>query len=131
MRQVTGIEDASDPAGMFGQVAAVDAHAPDLDAALAQMGGQRDQLAGGGFGIVGVEQQHHVAGLRGGEMFEGVFLTVMSLDQRMRHGAEHGNIEAHAGQHGGAAGKTGQIGRPGGEQGRLGAVGAAHAEIHQ
>jgi len=70
---------------------------------------ERDQLARGGFGVIGIEQHHYVVGLGGGEMFESVFLAVVSLNQRMGHGAKQRNAEAQPRQHGGGAAETGQV----------------------
>ena len=129
--QTAVIQNASHSPGVFGQIAAVDARPLNLNARCSQARRQCNHFMRGGLSVVGVEQQHHVAGLGGGEILEGLLFAIVSLDQGMGHGPEQRNIEAHPGQHGGGAGETGQPSRAGGQQGRLGPVGAAHSEIHQ
>ena len=58
-----------------------------------QLRRQRHHLVRRRLGVPGVDQQHHVVGLRVGEMLEGQRLVVVRLDEGMRHGAEQRNAE--------------------------------------
>ena len=66
-----GIEDAPHPPRMLGEIAAVDAHPLDADAFARQPGRQRHHLVCRRLGVVGVDQQHDVVGMRAGEVLEG------------------------------------------------------------
>ena len=56
LTQAAGIENVPYPPRLFSQIAAVDAHALDGDAVLAQVRRQLHQGPRGGLGVVGVEQ---------------------------------------------------------------------------
>ena len=92
---------------------------------------QRHDFSRGGFGVVGVEQQHEIVRPRAGKSFERRHLVVERLDEGMRHGAVERDAEHFAGQHRGGAGETGEVARPRRHQSGLGAMGPAQPEIDQ
>jgi len=116
---------------MLGKIAGIDAHPLDADAVNGQPRRQLHHLAGGGLGVPGIDQQHHVVGLGMGEMFERQGFVVVRLDEGMRHGAEHRDAELLPGQHVRGPGESRDVGRACRQQAGLGTVGAAQAEVHQ
>ena len=69
-----------------------------------------DDLSGTRFGIVGVDQQRRVVGMRAGEVEKRVGLAFMRLNEGMRHGSESRDAVAPAGEHRRAAGEAGEVG---------------------
>ena len=101
------------------------------DAAGRELRRERGHLPRGGDGVVGVDQQHCVAGERLGEIDEGLHFVVVCLHERMRHRAEHRDAEARPRIRGGRAGEAGDVRGTRGQRTRLGTVRAAQAEVDQ
>lgn len=129
--QAAVVEDGAHGPRVRGQVPAVESHRRQPNAPGLEGRRQFDDAVRGQLGVVGVDQQRHVARLRRGKAREGVSLARMGLNVGMRHGAEQRNAEALSRDHRRRAGETGEMAGAGGQQSGLATVGPAQTEVDQ
>ena len=96
----TVVQDAPHAVDERDQVAAVQSHAANLDAFRFQPRREGDHRPRRRLGVIGIDQQDQVVGPGAGKRLEGRLLGVVSLNERMGHGAVDGNPEQLARQHG-------------------------------
>ena len=114
-----------------GKVAAVDAHAADIDAVSFQFRCQLHDLSGACLGVVGVDEENHAFRPRPRKVFEGRDLVSVHLHEGMRHGPDNGDPITLAGEDVGRAGKTRDVAGARGKQPGLGTMCRAQTEIGQ
>jgi hypothetical protein len=125
------IEDGAHAFRQCDKVAAVQSHGADPDALGRKTRRQRDDGPRRRLGVVGVEQQRQVLRPRMCEALERDAFAVVSLNERMSHGAEARNAELFFGHDRRAPGEAGDVAGAGRHQAGIGAMGAAQAEIDQ